>query len=184
MGGVTAGIPFNKMIYSKIKIVNNYKQIWLCAAGPWRLTLGLKGFTICIKFKLRSCTMNPVRRISQYYYCRTQSPIKTFGDMALHFLVWNPYNGVKKTLRCSCLILLNLFLSLCIPVNAHAVNVSFALQIGSEKGISDGQFSEPTGIAIAPDGNIYVVDSENNRVQIFNSGSQFIKTFGTKGKGN
>lgn len=129
--------------------------------------------------------MNPVGRISQYYYCQTQSPIKTFGDMALHFLVWKPYNGMKKILRFSCLILLlNLFLSLCIPVNAHAVNVSFALQIGSEKGISDGQFSEPTGIAIAPDGNIYVVDSENNRVQIFNSGGQFIKTFGTKGKGN
>ncbi|MBI3399250.1 MAG: 6-bladed beta-propeller, partial [Deltaproteobacteria bacterium] len=119
--------------------------------------------------------MNPVRKILQYYYCQSQ---------ALHFLVWKPSNGVKKVVGFSWLILLSLFLSLCLPVNVHSVNVSFNLQIGSEKGAANGQFYEPAGIAVAPDGKIYIVDSENNRVQVFNNDGQFIKIFGTKGRGD
>jgi DNA-binding beta-propeller fold protein YncE len=35
-------------------------------------------------------------------------------------------------------------------------------------GPDPGQFSVPVGIAAGPDGRIYVMDSENGRVQVFN----------------
>ena len=80
-------------------------------------------------------------------------------------------------------ILFCLFL-ICLPVNVHSFNVSFSLQIGSVKGNTDGLFYGPTGTAVALDGKIYIVDSGNNRIQIFSSEGQFIKTFGTKGTGD
>ena len=40
------------------------------------------------------------------------------------------------------------------------------LQFGSN-GSANGQFSNPRGIAISPNGNIYVADYNNGRVQIF-----------------
>ncbi|MBI3755027.1 MAG: tetratricopeptide repeat protein, partial [Deltaproteobacteria bacterium] len=75
-----------------------------------------------------------------------------------------------------------LFLSLCFPLTSYSVNISFSLQIGSERGSGNGQFYEPAGIAVSSDNRIYVVDSENNRVQIFDQAGQFIKAFGAKGK--
>lgn len=80
-------------------------------------------------------------------------------------------------------LLLFLF-SLCLPQSSYPVNISFSLQIGSEKGSENGQFYEPTGIAVSSDNRIYVVDSENNRVQIFDQEGHFINTFGSKGKEN
>src|SRR3972149_4052280 len=82
----------------------------------------------------------------------------------------------------SCGLLLLFFL--CLPVNVHSVNVSFIRQIGSERGAGNGQFYEPTGVAVAPDKRLYVVDSVNNRIQIFSRDGEFIKSFGTKGKGD
>ena len=34
-------------------------------------------------------------------------------------------------------------------------------------GSANGQFSNPYGIAVSPNGNIYVADYSNSRVQIF-----------------
>lgn len=76
-----------------------------------------------------------------------------------------------------------LFFSLYLHGNAHGVNVSFGLQIGSGEGSGNSQFYEPAGIAVSSDNRIYIVDSENNRVQIFGKDGQFIKAFGAKGKG-
>ena len=36
------------------------------------------------------------------------------------------------------------------------------------KGEEDGQFKWPEALAIDGDGNVYVADSQNNRVQVFN----------------
>jgi len=89
----------------------------------------------------------------------------------------------KKTASIfSCGLLLLFFL--CLPVNVHSINVSFIRQIGSERGAGNGQFYEPTGVAVAPDKRLYVVDSVNNRIQIFSRDGEFIKSFGTKGKGD
>jgi DNA-binding beta-propeller fold protein YncE len=39
-------------------------------------------------------------------------------------------------------------------------------------GHDPGQFSEPTGIAVGPDGRVYVLDRDNNNVQIFDPNKQ------------
>ena len=36
-------------------------------------------------------------------------------------------------------------------------------------GLEDGQFSHPRGIAISPNGSIYVSDSHNKRIQVFSA---------------
>ena len=45
-------------------------------------------------------------------------------------------------------------------------------------GNADGQFNNPTGIAVDNSGNIYVADSNNNRIQKFNSNGTFITKWG------
>jgi NHL repeat len=41
-----------------------------------------------------------------------------------------------------------------------------------------GGFDEPEGVAVAPSGNVYVVDQSNYRVQEFNSNGEFVVMFG------
>ncbi|MGV2388293.1 MAG UNVERIFIED_CONTAM: hypothetical protein LVR29_08070 [Microcystis novacekii LVE1205-3] len=43
----------------------------------------------------------------------------------------------------------------------------------------NGQFNRPYGIAVGSGGNIYVADTLNSRVQVFNSSGVFQSTFGT-----
>ncbi len=50
-------------------------------------------------------------------------------------------------------------------------------------GTGAGQFSKPTMIAVAPDGNIYVSDTGNNRVEVFGSTGSYLSTFGKNGTG-
>jgi DNA-binding beta-propeller fold protein YncE len=46
-----------------------------------------------------------------------------------------------------------------------------------------GDFAKPTGVAVDADGNLYVCDTLNNRVEIFDADGRFIKTFGKSGDG-
>jgi DNA-binding beta-propeller fold protein YncE len=46
-----------------------------------------------------------------------------------------------------------------------------------------GTFSLPEGVAVDRDGNVYVTDTFNNRVQIFDADGKFISTFGKNGDG-
>jgi len=46
-----------------------------------------------------------------------------------------------------------------------------------------GDFSRPTNVAVDGDGNIYVTDTFNNRVEIFDADGNFIRTFGKSGDG-
>ncbi|HEX5309360.1 MAG TPA: RHS repeat-associated core domain-containing protein [Solirubrobacteraceae bacterium] len=48
-------------------------------------------------------------------------------------------------------------------------------------GSGSGQMSEPSGIAQDSEGNLFVVDTGNNRIDEFSSGGTFIKKFGGKG---
>ncbi|RIK42280.1 MAG: hypothetical protein DCC58_11200 [Chloroflexi bacterium] len=59
----------------------------------------------------------------------------------------------------------------------------FSLDERPGAGTGDGQFSRPRGIAIAPDGRIYVVDARNVRVQIFDAAGQYLAQFGGEGFG-
>ena len=49
--------------------------------------------------------------------------------------------------------------------------------------IENGTFNETWGIAVGPDGSVYVTDTWNHRVQKFTSDGRFIKTWGVFGQG-
>jgi len=46
-----------------------------------------------------------------------------------------------------------------------------------------GDFAKPTGVAVDSDGNLYVVDMLNARIEIFDADGNFIRTFGKRGDG-
>jgi DNA-binding beta-propeller fold protein YncE len=46
-----------------------------------------------------------------------------------------------------------------------------------------GDFAKPTGLAVDHDGNLYVADTLNNRIEIFDADGQFVRTFGKNGDG-
>jgi|SRR5215204_5448201 len=48
-------------------------------------------------------------------------------------------------------------------------------------GTGDGEFDRPRGIAVDSDGNVYVADSGNNRIQKFNSTGVFLDKWGQRG---
>lgn len=65
-------------------------------------------------------------------------------------------------------------------VTKYSINGSY-LQTIAHPGSGDGQLDDPHGIAIGPDGDIYVSDSGNNRIQVFNSQGVFLRKWGGKG---
>lgn len=46
-----------------------------------------------------------------------------------------------------------------------------------------GEFSKPTAVAVDKDGNVYVSDTWNNRIESFDAEGNFIRTFGKAGDG-
>jgi DNA-binding beta-propeller fold protein YncE len=46
-----------------------------------------------------------------------------------------------------------------------------------------GDFGGPQGVAVDEDGNVYVTDTMNDRVEIFDADGHFISTFGKNGDG-
>jgi len=52
------------------------------------------------------------------------------------------------------------------------------------QGTGDGEFVFPFSVAVAPDGNLYVVDKNNNRIQKFDPDGVFLRKWGTPGTGN
>jgi sugar lactone lactonase YvrE len=46
-----------------------------------------------------------------------------------------------------------------------------------------GDFAKPTGVAVDAEGNLYVCDTLNNRIEIFDADGKFISTFGKAGDG-
>jgi DNA-binding beta-propeller fold protein YncE len=46
-------------------------------------------------------------------------------------------------------------------------------------GIEPGLFNHPRGVAVAPEGNVYVVDSDNHRVQVFDPQGNFLREWGS-----
>ena len=49
--------------------------------------------------------------------------------------------------------------------------------------VADGTFNEPWGIAIAPDGSVYVTDTWNHRIEKFTPTGKFITAWGIFGQG-
>jgi len=46
-----------------------------------------------------------------------------------------------------------------------------------------GDFAKPTGVAVDQDRNLYVCDTMNNRIEIFDADGKFVSTFGKAGDG-
>ncbi|MGE5360334.1 MAG: SMP-30/gluconolactonase/LRE family protein [Bacteroidales bacterium] len=50
-----------------------------------------------------------------------------------------------------------------------------------KRGAEDAQFNFPTGVAVGPDGFVYVTDTMNYRVQVFGPDLSFVRAFGALG---
>ena len=62
-------------------------------------------------------------------------------------------------------------------------NGNFIISWG-KVGRDDGQFMNPTDIAVDSKNFIYVVDSGNNRIQKFDSNGKFLTKWGSEGSGD
>lgn len=58
--------------------------------------------------------------------------------------------------------------------------LEFHVAVGT-KGSEEGAFNCPEGVALSADGRIFVADSLNHRVQIFDSSGKFLAAFGSNG---
>jgi sugar lactone lactonase YvrE len=52
------------------------------------------------------------------------------------------------------------------------------------QGTGDGQFNNPSDVAIDSSGNVYVADLGNHRIQAFDSSGAFLRKWGLKGSGD
>ena len=91
----------------------------------------------------------------------------------------------------TCLLLLlwlGLFLALMNGQRVHALELTCPITatiIGtSTQGSGDGQFNQPFTVAVNASGYIYVADSGNYRIQVFDSNGVFMKKWGSYGGGN
>ena len=55
--------------------------------------------------------------------------------------------------------------------------------LGQGKGSAPGEFLFPTNVTVDGDGNVYVSDTLNSRVQMFDLDGKYVKSFGQRGNG-
>ena len=60
---------------------------------------------------------------------------------------------------------------------------SFLLKWGTP-GVGNGQFDKPHALAVGPQGDVYVVDTDNHRVQVFDGNGRFLFKWGRFGTGD
>ncbi len=74
-----------------------------------------------------------------------------------------------------------MFLAFLNPTPAEA-EFGFLSKWGSQ-GSGDGEFSSPEGVAADANGNVYVTDTLNNRIQKFDSAGNYLDQWGSPGSG-
>ncbi len=60
------------------------------------------------------------------------------------------------------------------------VDIAAMASFGSA-GSGNGQLSDPKGVAVDGQGQVYVIDTRNHRVQVFGADGQFLRTWGSQG---
>ena len=65
-------------------------------------------------------------------------------------------------------------------LEAHVELNSVAVLGTGQVGTEPGQFNHPRGVAVGPEGNVYVVDSDNHRVQVFDADGAFLREWGSQ----
>ena len=65
----------------------------------------------------------------------------------------------------------------------HAETYTFILKWGS-LGTGNGEFNSPYDVAVDSEGNVYVADTYNDRIQKFTSEGDFLGTWGSSGTDN
>jgi len=92
---------------------------------------------------------------------------------------------MKSKIKKELLLALSLFFTSLIffPSGAGAEGGYVPVAVWGSWGTGEGQFHWPSGIATDADGNVYVVDTYNNRIQKFDSSGTFISTWGSSGSG-
>lgn len=89
-------------------------------------------------------------------------------------------NAVRRTQMIG---LLALFLAVVVPAanaDAEAITPSFDRSLG-KAGYEPGQFAKPADVAVDENGNFWVVDASEDRVQEFNSEGEFVVRVGAGG---
>ncbi|MEE8483620.1 MAG: hypothetical protein V3S46_03400, partial [Nitrospinota bacterium] len=66
------------------------------------------------------------------------------------------------------------------PFSTPKERIDLINQWGKSGG-EPGEFNEPMGIAVDTDGNVFVADARNSRVQKFTDDGKFILQWGTRG---
>jgi DNA-binding beta-propeller fold protein YncE len=66
-------------------------------------------------------------------------------------------------------------------IKVFNMNGDLVGRIGKGKGEEPGQFMFPTYLNLDPDGNLYVTDTLNSRVQMFDANGKYVKSFGQRG---
>lgn len=82
---------------------------------------------------------------------------------------------------------LAIFTALLTAFPAHAQRMpqdSWYLAKEMKRFVEPGKFYHPHDAALGPDGNLYVADRYNHRVQVFDQDGNFIRQFGNYGSGN
>ncbi|MCY1021116.1 DUF6265 family protein [Pyxidicoccus sp. MSG2] len=67
------------------------------------------------------------------------------------------------------------------PENMRELPGKFRFTFG-RRGTGKGEFEEPSGVAVDQDGNIYVSDAGNHRIQKFDDQGRFLATWGARGR--
>ena len=66
----------------------------------------------------------------------------------------------------------------------HVLGSPFTVKVQPSKGSSVGMFQFPWGVAVNAMDEIAVTDGWNNRVQIFSSDGNYLRSFGQRGNKN
>ncbi len=66
---------------------------------------------------------------------------------------------------------------------SDAVDLPAARVFGAA-GNGPGQFAEPRGVAADASGNLYVADTKNSRIEVFDANGGFLRAFGARGAGD